>query len=426
MEETMKDTTLYAETKENKSNTKLSFFDFLLFVFMMAYYLMPSINETLPFVLVLTLSIAYTSILCLINTKETPYYLTVLVLAAILSVLYFLLTDSATISTGTSSYALKRILSKMNQLYMSFFPLIIFLRIQRYASEGQKKMLLFIALAMFFFVLINTVIELRDNENATRSWDEFTEQAENNVGTYAYVYAVPIVMSLIPALFIRLKAWWQRLILIAVTVFLVMFLLLAQYTLALLISMVGVVLQIDANIEKPTTKVIIWLVLVLLLISMPTLLDFMASKVPSKQMALRLKDVAAFFGRGDISGYNLAERLKLYWKTIEAFFKSPLIGNRSLGFDGHSTFLSFFADLGLLGGIPYVVLYAQSKKNIDSRFDKAEVKIFVPVFISLILMGLTNPIHTAQPLSFAVWLLIPLLINMTTKKEKNNEASLGN
>lgn len=429
MESTLNYTKFYIKGKssDKEENKKLPLFEFCLSLVFVLYYLLPAINTTVPILVAVIVAAGYGLLLWLKNAQDAKYILTLLISAFVLSCLYCFLTDTATISQSVDHYVLKRIISKFSQYFMSFFPVVMFLRIRQKASKSQMKCFVLLMLLLVAYVLVNTTIELMTNENATRDWSEFAEQSENNVGTYAYVYAVPIIVSILPVLFLKWKKGWQKILLLGVTMFLLVFLLLAQYTLALLIGLIGFLLQININIKKPKKKYYFWFGLILLLLCSPLLLDLLAKYVPSKQMAIRLKEVAAFFSSGDISGYNLSSRLELYGKTILAFFQSPIIGNRSLGFDGHSTFLSVFADIGIFGGILFVYLYALAKKQIDNKLELKR-KIFLPVFVSLILMGLTNPIHSAMPLSFVVWLLIPMLLILPERKkeEKKHEKTLGN
>ena len=292
------------------------------------------------------------------------------------------------------------------------------------ASKKQKTYLLWLMGGIFLYVLMNTTIELTVNKDATRAWENFDKQNRNNVGTYAYVYAVPFIMALLPYFYGQCKQGGYKLGVVALGIFLFVFLLLAQYTLAILIAGIGFMMQIIIKIKDPSYKVLICGCVILALISAPLILNFAAARVPSQQMATRLREMANFFSLGDISSDNLGTRLQLYWKAIKAFFQSPLFGNQKLGFDPHSSFLAMFADIGILGGVAFSSLYVLAKKQCNQLLSKTQQQAFMPAFVCLILMGLTNPIHSADPLVMAIWLFIPLAI-MVLGKEKKNETLLG-
>lgn len=413
-----------AECTANTSAKKLSAIEFLFFVVMIFYYFLPSFSAAVPLTLLVALCTMYTMLQCVLHTKETEYFLWLLMAAGIISFMYYILTDTSTIAVGVSHYIIKRFLSKFEQVFMSFFPLLIFYRIATTASRKQKILLLLLMAGLFLYVVVNTMIELAVNENATRSWGEFDEQTEKNVGTYAYVYVVPVVVSCLPYLYasVREKNALYKVLIWGVGIFLFVFLLFAQYTLALLISVFVLILQISRNIKNSLNKVFLCGALFLLLIASPTILNFFAEKVPSKQMATRLRQIANFFRTGDTDSQDLGGRLHLYWETMKAFFRSPLLGNRKLDFDGHATLLTIFADIGIFGGACYISLFVLAKKSLGRLLSKRQISIFKPTFIGLILMGLTNPIHAATPLGASVWLLIPLMILVIGGNKKNERA----
>ena len=428
MRNTLAFTNQYVETagRSNSNNKRLSVIELLFFTVLDLYYLLPSFNVSISFLVVLLACVGYTALLCVLDSKKMEFYILLFGMSIVISVMYYFLTDTSTINAGVSNYALKRLISKFQQVFMSFFPLLIFYRMATRASKKQKIFLLLVMVGVFFYVLINTTIELAVNENATRSWGEFDEQSEKNVGTYAYVYAVPIILSFLPYLSstVRGKNSGYRILIIAIEVFLFGFLLFAQYTLALLISIIVLTMQILSNIKDGTNKVLLWGAVLLSLLLLPTILSFLATNVPSKQMATRLREIASFFSTGNANSDNLGGRLDLYWGTIKAFFRSPILGNRRLAFDGHSTFLTVPADIGIMGGACFISIYALAKKSIGEIFTKNQALIFKPAFFGLILMGLTNPIHSADPLAATVWLFVPLMIIVFGEK-KENETSLG-
>lgn len=417
---------VYNQEMQWQKKTKLSDLEFLFFIFVIAYYVLPAIGASIPFVLSLGVCVGYAAFLWLLKKREGNYALFLIVAALGVSFLYLMLTDSATISQTASNYLLKRILSKFNQVFMTFFPAIVFLRVKRFASEKQKKLLFGFVILMFGYVLLNTTLELIRNGGAARDWENFDEQTENNVGTYAFVYAVPLLIAFLPVYFSNDKKIGSTIVLFSVIAFLFLFLLLAQYTLALLIALIGLSLQIGNKIKKNSTKLIMLFCLLLVVLLIPTMLNFLADHIQSRDMSIRLRELANFFGSGSSGGYNLSGRLSLYWQTILAFIKSPILGNRSLIFDGHATFLTVFADIGILGGGLFVYLYHYTKKKMFLGEKRETRKIFSTVFTCLVLMGLTNPIHSAFTLAFTMWFFVPMLLDRKIEKEKKDEATLGN
>lgn len=392
------------------------FVELILILFFFAYSLLPVVSSSIAFMGPLFVGIAYLAIL-FIREPEWRQQIVIFLLSVVaIAVMYRFLTDSPTVSTSASNYGLKVFMTILNQYFMTFFPACLFVRVYTKASHKQKQFLCLVAIVLFSVVIVNTFTELLVNDRASKDWSEFAEQSENNVGTYSFVYAVPMVITALTSLLYNLRSMGKKLLVVCIIVFLFVFLLSAQYTLALLISIIGIALQISANIQSASFKVLLWLLFASVLFLMPTILETAANSVESEQISTRLKELSAFFGSGDASGYNLNGRMELYWKAIKAFFKSPIIGNRKLGFNPHATLLGVPADIGIIGIILLVMLIVKSKKYICQLMgDRA--KQFTPVVWCVVIMGLTNPIHSAFTALFATWLLAPMIIKIGDNNE---------
>lgn len=395
---------------------KMFIFEIILVLFFFVYSLLPVMSSIMSFMLPLFVGIGYLAILFVLEPKWRQQILVFIAAVGIIAVMYYILTDSIIVSSTASNYGVKVIMTTLNQYFMTFFPALLFVRIYTKASYTQRRFLYLVAMVMFAIVMINTFTELLTNDRATKDWSEFSTQSENNVGTYSFVYAVPMVVTALTSLLFTLKGIGKKIIIVGIIIFLFVFLLAAQYTLALLISIIGIALQLSANIKSATYKLLLWLAFASVLFLMPIILEFMSESIESEQISTRLKELAAFFGSGDASGYNLNGRMELYWKSIVAFFKSPIIGNRRLGFNPHATLLGVPADIGAFGLYLLVMLIVKSKKYISQLMgDRA--KQFTPVVWCVVIMGLTNPIHSAFTALFATWLLAPMIIKIG---DKNN------
>ena len=398
-----------------KKANGLSFIEFVFIIFAIMYYWLPIVSTRIPHTVFFAVCSFYMMHLVLKNI-EAKYILSIFLIAITISLLYFFLTNTQTVSSLVSNYNLKRIYSKLFQVVLNFFPVILFIRVIKCSTQKQIKILLLIIVLIFVYTTIITFNELTINEYVTRDWAQFDALSAINVGTYAYVYATAIIVIVLTALYRRFSQSLIKLLLIIGIVFLLVFLVFAQYTLALLIAIIGIICQIA--IEQTFQKKIIFIVLsTLSLFILPFALDYLASVIPAEKVATRLKDISNFFLSGDASGQNLSGRLNLYQQTIETFINSPIIGNRVLNFDGHATFLTVFADIGIFGGALFVFLYVLAKKHIVNNISSNNKKIFETIVFCLVLMGLTNPIHSAPPLSFAIWFVVPLVLQLFNKGE---------
>ncbi len=402
----------------NRVKEKMPLVEIAVVIFFGLYYLLPSMSVEINFLIPLFLAIGY-SVLVANGDKEIAYFIgKLLVCAALISLLYLVLVETSTISIHASNYTIKRFFSKFNQMTMFFFPIVIFERVTKKATLRQKQFVAIVYIAIFAYVAINTTIELLSNEDATRAWALFSELNSEDIGTYAYVYAVPIIMAVSVSMFYFARNDLQKAAIILIVAAMLIFLVIAQYTLALLVAFIAIVLQVNNNIKRAVPKLLLWGALLIAIVLLPTIFNWLASVVGSSQISSRLREVANFFGRGDASGYNLNARITLYWRSFVAFLQSPIIGNRTLGFDGHATFLTLPADIGIFGALAYFFLFKISKEKVD-LFLAHNKEQFTAAFVSLVIIGFTNPIHGTLPPAFAVWVMAPLLIQLWgVKNEK--------
>ena len=189
------------------------------------------------------------------------------------------------------------------------------------------------------------------------------------------------------------------------------FLLLAQYTLALLITVIGLVVLFVQVYDSVSIKALIVCLVVAFFVLAPYVFSWLADRVPSEQMSIRLREISDFFSSGDVSSENLGGRMTLYFEAFKHFLRSPLYGHKSVGFDPHSTILNIMCDTGVLGFIPFIYVFTGCNKVTNSMLGE-RAKLFTPIFFMLIVMGLTNPIHSAKQIPLAVWFIAPLTIDL--------------
>lgn len=402
----------------NGNDKRINPIDIIFIMIFLLFYLLPSISSKYDFSYFLALGVLYLGV-CIINdgmtiSRQRAKYVILIVFIALL---YMLLTDASSIASDVSNRGLKRFISKFYQMFMTFMPLLFLNRMSERASIKQKKIVLVFSYILFGYVMLVTLRELVINPNITRTWAEFEESSSGNIANYYFVYAVPIIIGVCTFAACKTKKIAVRVSMIVAVIVQFYFLLLAQYTLSVLIAVAGVAYEIYVSTENSRRKILLILLFVVLIIALPQILMLAANHVPSEQMSMRLEEIYFFLIGGDTTGYNLNGRLTLYKDTITAFLKSPIWGNRKLGFDGHATFLTVLADLGLLGGIPFYYLYFSSKNRVLDYIGQ-ENKGYIPLFFMFVLMGFTNPIHASLPLAFAVWFIAPLSIELCTESER--------
>ena len=393
----------------------LPLIDLAAVIFFSAYYILPSFNGSFNRWLALFAGIGYFGYVLIKDRKVGVSFISIFAAVTVIAFAFLILTDTKTISETANNRVFKVFMSKFSQYFFMYLPALLLIRVLKTANKEQKNVMLLFLVVLYVIVLYNTFTVILENPDAIRHWEEFADMEDENIGNYYFVYSVPIVITGLSVCMARLKGF-RKLICLGMIGILFVFLLLASYTLAVLIAALGLIMQIFLSLKSPITKILFVVAAVIGLFFVPDLLLFISENAPSGNMSVRFKELYSFFTAGDSSGYNLNGRLTLYKMSIEAFLNSPIIGNRSLGFDGHATFLTVLSDTGIIGGIPfYYLLFSMNKRM--KAFLGENARNFLPAFFCLLCMGFSNPIHNSLPLAFSVWFIVPLIINTLINKE---------
>lgn len=408
--------------QENKLIEKsgIGLFELVFIAFFIAYSILPSFGEMIPFTIILMGALGYVLAIALFESKASPTVSRFLILISALVLVYAFTCETSTIALDVSNRELKVFMSKMNQYFMMFFPLLLFYRLKEHAGRRNKKLLLFFTYALMVYVFVITLREMIANPGITRHWKDFAEISESNIGSYAYVYSIPFIAVIFGMFLLKAESVIVKAIYFAGIVVCIYFLLLAQYTLALIATVLGLVVLFIQVYDSLSVKALIVCLVVAFFVLAPYVFSWLADRVPSEQMSIRLREISDFFSSGDVSSENLGGRMTLYIEAFKAFIRSPLYGNEMLSSDPHSTFLSILADTGILGFIPFIYVFTGCNKVTKSMLGE-RAKLFTPIFFMLIVMGLTNPIHSASQISFAVWFIAPLTIDLFINKREDEE-----
>lgn len=404
------------------SRTKLPIWEILLIIYLFVAYLVPSLS--LGSTTLLMFLLVYCAYLMFIDKELLNPVATILILIFFLAIAYALLTDASSIAADASNRMLKRFISKVYQYVSLYFPAILFFRVNRICNRKQKMLFAVVGIALMVYVIITTWIYLIEHPGATKEWENFEENSQYNVANYYFIYAVPIIISAISIIMPHSKGV-AKLIALALVVVGIIFLVNAQYTLSILIAVIGVLVQVFRNIRSTFNRLLFVLIMLVFAVFLPKILEFVIASIPSGQVTERLQEIYAFLTGQGAGGYNLSGRMTLYGDTIIAFLKSPVWGNRRLDFDGHATFLTVLSDTGILGGIPFYAMLTIVCKQIQ-RYMGTHKSQFNVIILMFVMMGMTNPVHASLPLGLTTWFLAPLTIQLILKEDCTNETALEN
>ena len=409
----------------NIKREKIFSFEFIFVVFFAFYCILPAVSITIKFYYAIAIAALYLVVISAkkrsVPIKQILFFVFIIF---VISLLYFLLTDTKSISSEASNRGLKQLLSKFYQLSMMFMPILFLDWAKNRASRIERKSIIVFSFVLLFFVIARTISELAINPEITRNWLEFGETGKDNIANYFFVYAIPFSVVLFVFMIKGIKSIYGKIFAIIAVIYQLYFLVLSQYTLSVIISLVGIICMSFVRIKSKRLKVLAFGLLPLLLVLLPFSIKYAANKIPSHSISVRLGEVYDFMiGSGEM-GYNMSGRLTLYKKAIIAFLQSPLRGNRSTNFDGHATFLTVFSDLGLLGGIPFCYLLYKAKKAIKLYLGDLN-QYFTPYWIMFLIMGFTNPVHSSPAISFILWFIVPAVMLEFNRKGEVENAGMG-
>jgi len=392
--------------------------DLLFIAFFSASYILPSFSFN--FMIPMALALAYRAYIGIGDRRIGAHIVLCLLMVLLLALMYSILTDTKTISSNVDNIELKQYLSKANQYLMMFFPMLLSHRIITRYPRKAKLWILVVAGVIFAYVFASTLSLLIEEQNAVRHWDDFSGLAEQDIGTYDFVYAVPIIICTLAVCNIKFNVVGKILNVVAIVLCFI-FLINAEYTLALLIAMIGLILVAYTRGKTTAYKVMFVLIGAIGLFFVPLLLKLMYTYLPEGDISLRIREIYNFLVLGDVEGYNLSSRLSLYGRSIEAFFNSPIFGNRRLDFDGHGTFLTIPADTGIMGILFMGGLLFSTRRYVKAILGEHN-RQFMPIFGCFVLMGTVNPVHATDALSFSMWFVAPLVIDYFFNKEESDNA----
>ncbi len=390
----------------------------------------------------IALLVVWAIIAILTSPKSFYYAATEPQAKALMVYLGFLLITS--MYAGDFFYGIKLV----GQSVFVFSPMIIY----SYYANGniQKlKLLLVVCLAIFNYFIVKSIIFYADYEGAARVIAA-NKSALGDIaigGGYALAYASVIFTIFFFDLMINRNISKLKIkILILVSMLLMSYLILkTKSTLTIIWLFIGVLLVFfSRRRQKINDKNIAWEInkretnfvrIIIIVISISViffiygsigrfLMDYYGNG--NSVVSLRLSELgkSIVFGieNSDYSEYRFGR----YVFSVKSFFKSPIIGN---GFEygyiyenslpyigGHSEWLDSLANLGLIGSVPFFLIFYFVIKNDRLKSSRLTSNSYIWM---VFLLGIFNPLLEFQS-TFIFMLIIPLLSKIILKTQIRN------
>lgn len=333
-------------------------------------------------------------------------------LIILLVFLFVMLTDSTSIGDVSNRF-LKIIYAKLSQWILVFFPLLLFYRTYTHASRKQILLILFVGLLNAIMLVQTSLKIIEINPTILHSMNaDRLEEAGVNLQGFSFVYAFTFLALTCYICFKYSRNRLVKYLSLFLLLYSVYFMFSTQFALSLVTTFVSFI-YLNMSLSRGKVKSIRIISIFILLSLLPFILKFLISISDMELLNVRLQEIydTLTFNKGNSDESDLHSRLDLYWKSIVAFLSSPILGNRSLDFDPHSTFFSILADLGILGGILIYKLFTKSFNFMKLNLGKMFV-FYKPLICQILLMGFTNPIHSSPSNYIMLWFICPLLIKL--------------
>lgn len=340
------------------------------------------------------------------------------VMLVLFSLFYLFLTDTLSIGENVSNRNMKRFYSKYGQFLFMFVPIFMFYRTATIATRKQIFVFLGIILINLIVLARKAILATMIDPEILHSFaQEAVEASGFSMAAFYFVYAYTFLLLTGWVCFKYANIVFVRYLSLAFALLSLFFLVSAQFALSIVTTFFSMLYLFIITTRNKTKRLIVIIIVILILILSPLLIKGIIAVSSSRILNDRLSEVNDLItGENLSSGTDARGRLELYWMCIKAFFSSPIIGNRVLPADGHATFLTVPADIGIYG-LVFLIVFFKNAFNIVKRILGSKIVYYKPLILQIILMGFTNPIHSSPTIFIMLFFLCPLIIMLCIKNQ---------
>lgn len=334
-----------------------------------------------------------------------------MLLLLLFSFLYLVLTDTSSININVSNRNVKRLFSKYSQYLLMFFPLLMLYRTATHATLKQIYLLLGIIVVDLTLLAQTALTAVEINQNILHSMrEESVAETGMTIAAYYFVYAYTFLLLICIICYKYAKKPYISLFSIIIFIAVLYFLFKAQFALSIVTCFISILYLYFSITRDKNSRFFVIIGLLIVLFLLPFIIKALVSVLPDNILKDRLNEVYGMISGEAVSSDKDGQyRLELYWMCIKAFFTSPLVGNRTLPEDGHATLLTVPADIGIYGLFFLYITFKNAYYTVKRVLGR-KIIFYKPLMFQIILMGLTNPIHSSPANYILLFFLCPLVI----------------
>lgn len=317
-------------------------------------------------------------------------------------------------------------------VFLQYATLLTALNMNLYFIKKQDfkgyRIVILTALAFILITTITSSIGLKQFPHASRTMAAGTESADyvmhalyRKIGIAGYGFYA-MAAFLIPALgyyFQKLSRIYEKIFFFLALILVVYSTGKAMHTTILLFAVAGFFISLVDLSNRLRLKLTLFAVsLAIFNYALPPLLDGIAELLPpDSSVTFRLHDVAKVLREGDFDtstsdSYFVNARLGRTEQSLDYFLANPLIGSAKSA--GHAYWIDKLAKIGLLGFIPYLMIFVSSIKFNVEQFSSAFKPYYYTVILLMIIFGFIKNMVSSE-----IWLgfffLVPGVYYLTDK-----------
>lgn len=314
------------------------------------------------------------------------------------------------------------------------FPAILCKDLIERGNKAEILCISIITISMLLFVMYNTLGALSDSSNIMRDLtavsildeDLRIAYAQDNIGGFGIAYGTgAMVVLLVTLAFNRISSRSIRLIIYILLGYTLYFVLNAQFTTLLFLTMFCSIISLYLSDYGQRHKAQLIFMGIIFLFVTPLFFQQLAQLYDGTTIGVKLLNFNnSLFGDGNITEVS-GQRSKFQLDAFILFLKSPIWGsdvthnlsNATIYVSSHSTMLGIACSTGLIGLISYYRTYWLFIKSIYNSIVNVG-KNYKALVLYFFLFSFLNPSETCEA-SWVIFMIVPLLFNLIKIYAKN-------
>lgn len=350
------------------------------------------------------------------SNLDFAVYVTILLVALVLSILYY---------TNTYSNDLEKAIGIITQTFVNFAPSLIPIILCYRSSKVQKLYVLCITV-FIVIVLVNTQIQLLVEPRIVRILAQGDVALDyyrlRNIGGFGFCYGSSFILiwalGALLLLNITRKTKW---LLFLIIILLLLFEIQAGYFTAIALVFLAFMLLLYQR-KSPISILTPILIIFLLFLTLYLFSDNVGTT--SNAFFSKVIEISNMLFNKEF-GVSTVARFEVYSLSWNAFLQNPILGTNIYNagdsiIGNHSSLLDTLAKVGIVGAFAYYFIFWMIRKSTKSfDIDTSSRKILKVLLICYLCAFALNPVLTSHEIGFYVFAFAPslcLILNKSLRK----------